>query len=273
MSLNTIVKKIAKRKEIESKPPVLIDIGASGELNSVWKRIAPFSICIAFDADKREFDYIEKTDSVFKKQYVVNKIVVASADKKQAPFYLTKSPFCSSLLKPDLESLKDFQFSDLFEIQETVEIDVIELKDVLSQLNLTYIDWFKTDSQGTDLRLFKSLVKELQDRVLVLELEPGLIDAYKNEDKAIDVMNYMEKQPFFITDYTVKGALRIPAQSFNEVFKNDFLKKMATHTHKIMPSWVEMGYMNKLDDPNFTSREFLLSWLYATLKEHHDIAY
>lgn len=273
MSLSTLVKKIANREEIKSKPPILMDIGASGELNAVWKIIAPFSICIAFDADKREFDYIEKTDSAFKKQIVVNKIVVAAADKKQEPFYLTKSPFCSSLLKPDLESLKNFQYSDLFEIQQTVEIDVIELKEILAQLKLTYIDWFKTDSQGTDLRLYKSLTKELQDKALVVEFEPGLIDAYQNEDKAIDVMNYMEKQPFFITEYIVKGALRIPASSFNSVFKNSFSKKVATHTHSIIPGWVEMVYMNKLENTDFTTREFLLGWLYATLKEHHDVAY
>jgi len=52
-------------------------------LNPVWEKIAPFSICIAFDADKREFDYIENANSVFKKQYIFNKIVVAASDKPQ----------------------------------------------------------------------------------------------------------------------------------------------------------------------------------------------
>ncbi len=93
MNLAQIIEKIASTEEVKNNPPVLIDIGASEKLNSIWAKIAPFSICIAFDADKREFDYIEKNDSVFKKQYVFNKIVVASSDKPKKSFYLTHNPY------------------------------------------------------------------------------------------------------------------------------------------------------------------------------------
>ena len=273
MRLSTIIKKIASRKEIQSKPPVLIDIGASEKLNSIWKTIAPFSICIAFDADKREFDYIEKSESVFKKQYVFNKIVVASTDKKTQPFYLTQNPYCSSLLMPDAESLKQFHYSGLFEIKEVVEIDVIELKSVLSQLNIDYVDWFKTDSQGTDLRLYASLNKGIQNTALVLEFEPGFMDAYIGEDKLLDVLNYMEKKNFFLTNFTVKGALRLGKDAFDKIFKSKLQKKIGDHIHDKAPGWVEMVYMNKLDEETFTAREFMLSWLFSTLLNHHDIAF
>ncbi len=273
MRLSTLVKRIASREEIQLKPPVLIDIGASEKLNSIWEVIAPFSICIAFDADKREFDYIEKSDSVFKKQYVFNKIVVASTDKKTQPFYLTQNPYCSSLLKPDMESLKQFHYSGLFEIKEVLEMEVIELKSVLAQLNMNYVDWFKTDSQGTDLRLFRSLSQEIQDNALVLEFEPGFMDAYIGEDKIVDVLNYMEKKHFFLTNFTVKGALRLGKKAFDNIFKTAKMKKVGSHIHDKAPGWVEMMYMNKLDMETITAREFMLSWLFATLHNHHDIAF
>ena len=273
MKLSTIIKKIASREDIQSKPPVLIDIGASEKLNVIWKTIAPFSICIAFDADKREFDYIEKSDSVFKKQYVFNKIVVASTDKKTQPFYLTQNPYCSSLLKPDAESLKQFHYSGLFEIKEILEIEVIELKSVLSQLNINYVDWFKSDSQGTDLRLYASLNNQIQNNALVLEFEPGFIDAYIGEDKLVDILNYMEKKNFFLTNFTVKGALRIGKEAFENIFKSDRMKKIGSHIHDKAPGWVEMVYMNKLAGEIFTAREFMLSWLFSTLHNHHDIAF
>ena len=60
MRLDSIIKKIALHKDVVAEPPILIDIGASGKLNSMWSKIASFSICIAFDADKREFEYIEQ---------------------------------------------------------------------------------------------------------------------------------------------------------------------------------------------------------------------
>lgn len=273
MRLATIIKKIALHKEVVSNPPVLIDIGASGKLNSIWKQIAPFSICIAFDADKREFDYIENKESVFLKQFVFNKIVVASSDKPKQPFYLTQNPYCSSLLPPDTESIKEFHFSDKFEIKETLEIDVIELKDVLAQLKINGIDWFKTDSQGTDLRLYKSVTEEIQNKMLVLEFEPGFMNAYLGEDKIVDVMNYMEKKQFILTNFTIKGSLRLPKVDFDRILKSNLSKKISSHTYKKTPGWAEMIYLNKMQNSSFTPREFLLAWLFATLQDHHDLAF
>jgi hypothetical protein len=273
MNLSQLIQKIASTEEVKNNPPVLIDIGASEKLNSVWAKIAPFSICIAFDADKREFDYIEKNDSVFKKQYVFNKIVVASSDKPKQPFYLTSNPYCSSLLKPDAESLKQFHISNLFEINQIVEIDVMELKNVLAQLNISIVDWFKTDSQGTDLRLYASLTEQQQNKMLVLEFEPGFMDAYLGEDKLLDVMNHMKGRPYFLTTLTIKGGLRITYNVFTRLFKSNTSKKIASHTHKKTPGWAEMVYMNTLEDSTFSKREFMLGWLFATLQDHHDVAH
>lgn len=273
MRLADIIKKIAFHEEVVSKPPVLIDIGASGKLNSIWKQIAPFSICIAFDADKREFDYIENQESAFKKQFIFNKIVVASSDKPKQPFYLTQNPFCSSLLVPNTDSLKEFHISDKFNIKETLEIDVIQLDDVLAQLKINAIDWFKADSQGTDLRLYKSLSEEIQNKTLVLEFEPGFMNAYLDEDKIVDVMNYMEKKSFILSSFIIKGSLRMPKLDFDRILKSSFAKKIASHTYKNTPGWAEMVYLNTLKNKAFTSREFLLAWLFATLQDHHDLAF
>jgi len=51
------------------QPPVLIDIGASGEINAKWRKIAPYSICLAFDPDTREFNITEEKNSGYKKIY------------------------------------------------------------------------------------------------------------------------------------------------------------------------------------------------------------
>ena len=41
--------------EIQKKIPVLIDIGASGTIHEKWETLAKYSVCIAFDADSRDF--------------------------------------------------------------------------------------------------------------------------------------------------------------------------------------------------------------------------
>ena len=42
---------------------------------------------------------------------------------------------------------------------------------------LDYIDWYKSDSQGTDLRIFDTLLDVVKDRVLAVDFEPGILDA------------------------------------------------------------------------------------------------
>ena len=56
----------------------------------------------------------------------------------------------------------------------------------MDRLSLSGIDWLKTDSQGTDLRIFNSLRPEVRSRVLAIDIEPGLIDAYVGEDLFVD---------------------------------------------------------------------------------------
>ena len=118
--------------------------------------------------------------------------------------------------------MKDFHFADKFAVKEKIELEVIELKNVLGQLGINRVDWFKTDTQGTDLRLYKSLGDTLQDKVLALEFEPGFMDAYIGEDKILDVLNYLDKKPFILVDFITKGALRIPKADFDHTFKSNF---------------------------------------------------
>src|SRR3972149_3308058 len=101
--MKKIIKKIFSRPELINQPPVLIDIGASESLNSKWKKIAKYSWCIAFDADERDFQFIEKEQSRFRKLFVYNCIAL-DKDQNKSDFFLTSSPYCSSVLQPDLVS-------------------------------------------------------------------------------------------------------------------------------------------------------------------------
>ena len=105
-----IIKKVLESPFFQNKPPVLIDIGASGEINQKWKLIAPYSVCIAFDADDREFHVTEHTNRTYKKLISFNRIVTSQPTDK-ATFFLTASPYCSSLLQPQQEQLEPWILS------------------------------------------------------------------------------------------------------------------------------------------------------------------
>lgn len=246
------------------QPPVLIDIGASGEINAKWKEIAPYSICIAFDADDREFHITEQTNKSYKKLITFNRIVTATPEE-QANFYLTASPFCSSLLQPDTEKLKPWMFSELFTIEKTSKLPAITIQSALQQANITYIDWFKTDTQGTDLRLFTSLPDQLKTGVMAAELEPGILDAYKEEDKLFAVMQEMQKAGLWLSSMTVKGTQRLSSG-----YARNFGKFISKRLIRTTPGWAEVTYLRNLS--SLPPRQILLLYVFALIEKQYGFA-
>ena len=268
----SIIDTILSRPEFLARPPVLVDIGAAGEIDRKWRQIAPYSVCIAFDADDREMGYVVRETSGYRKLYVYNCIVTDSA-AGEAEFFLTGSPQCSSLLEPRQEPLENWAFGDYFRIERKVRLKTIALPEVLAELAIDKVDWFKTDSQGTDLRLFKSLGDDRIARVLAAEFEPGIIDAYRGEDKLWSLLAYMEDKPFWMTALKIKGSQRVSKQ-IGERRLNPLERRFLPALLKTSPGWGEVAYLNTFGgDPKFLDlRDYLLGWIFAFTEEQYGFA-
>jgi len=246
------------------QPPVLIDIGASGEINAKWKKIAPYCICLAYDADDREFHVTEETNKAFKKLITFNRIVTASA-MEGADFYLTASPYCSSLLSPNQEKLAPWIFSPLFLVERVTRMPSVTIESSLQRANINYIDWFKTDTQGTDLRLFTSLPSHLQSGILAAEFEPGIIDAYDQEDKLYAVMQEMHKRAYWLSSMEVKGVQRLHID-----YAKQFGSFMGKRAIRRTPGWAEVTYLGQ---PKMRScRQLLLLFVFALIEKQYGFA-
>ncbi len=204
MNFRRIIDELFSLDELTNHPPVLIDIGASESTHKLWKMFSRYSICIAYDADDRQIGYTEKVTKNFKKLYVYN-CIVTNKDDSKTEFFLTESPFCSSTLEPDTESLKVWAYAGKFKVIDKIEINAKNLNESLEEVNIEKVDWFKSDSQGTDLRLFNSLSKELSEKIIVAEFEPGFINSYKGEDKLSDILKDFENRQFWLSEITIKG--------------------------------------------------------------------
>lgn len=266
------IERIMNTPEILARPPVLLDIGASEGIHPAWRPIARYCIGITFDPDAREYSEA-KLKKYFRQLYSFDCVVSVEA-KKQVDFFLTQSPYCSSLLEPDIPRLKDWAFAPLFTVERTSKVKAKTLKQVLKEIDVDYVDWFKVDSQGLDLRLFKSLGEKQCQRIIVAEFEPGIIDAYKSEDKLYEILIFMGTSGFWLSDMTVKGSQRITATTLATLFPNSLKRKLAMFSHKTSPGWAELLYLNTFSNQKlFSKREYLLGWLFATLQNQHGFAY
>ena len=266
-----IIDKILSRNEFKIDPPVLIDIGASGFLPKEWTRIAKYSVCIAFDADEREVGYIVNEKTKYKKLYTYNCIVSDKKGKKDR-FFLTDFPYCSSRLEPNTSNLKNWDYSDLFNVKKVVTLNSITMPAVLTELHITRVDWFKADSQGTDLRLFKSLGETIIKKVLVADFEPEIIEAYKGEDRLDKILAYMDNFPFFISDMKPLGSIRISQKVVSTKF-SAFERRILNLISKKSPCWIGLSYLNTFKNTRiFSKRDLLLEWIFSFIKNQMSFA-
>lgn len=269
MGKNKMIETILKLKCFEEKPPVLVDVGASGGLHQIWKKIAKNSICIAFEPDEREVKITNKSVKDFKSFIIINRIVCEKEGIKS--FHLTKSPFCSSCLKTDLKSLSPYDIKSYFEIEKKIKLKSTTINSVLKTNQLNYIDWFKTDSQGTDLRIYSSITPQIRERILVAEFEPGIMDAYIGEDKLYGIMEFFNNKDFWCDECRVKGMRRLKEETKKKYFRfvsdrlfNAFLKPSAF--------WAEISYTNQMRKSSFDKRDYLLMIVFAILKKQYGFA-
>ena len=258
-----MIYKILKNKVFEKKPPVLIDVGASDEINSSWKKISKYSICLGFDTNIQN----NKNDNSYKKFYLIQSLI---SNKNEKNFYFTFDKNCSSSLKPINKDIKKYLFNKKFVIKKTKKLKYITLNSVLKNYKISYIDWFKTDTQGTDLRIFKSLNQNIKKKILIAEFEPGFENVYTNEDTVADVVKYMIKD-FFIDSFKVKGDYYFNKKKTKLKFLNKLQNRFFHLFNKKQIVWANITFINKLKS-KFSKRDILLYIVIQILRKNYLIA-
>ena len=238
-------------------------------MNSAWRALAKYSICIAFDADDRGMDQTHRDSKFYKHLHVCNRILTSGAETT-SDFYLTHDAPCSSMLPPDTEGLSAWEFADRFLVVEKQTVPTTNLQTVLTQLNLDRVDWFKTDSQGIDLRLFLSLGDALIQRVIIAEFEPGIINAYEGDDKLWTLMSCMHDRGFWLSDMSVLGSTRIRKDLMSCFTRLE--RNYMVHLLKTSPGWAEVAYMNSFSGNELGKRAYLLGWVCASIKRQYGFA-
>lgn len=268
------IEQVLKGSMFANRPPVLVDVGASGAPPSVWRPIARHSLYVGFDPDARDFH--ETDDGGFARRIVINKAVV-SAPAIATDVFLTSFPHCSSTLPPDRDALQHYLFSNLFAVEQTVNVSATTLPEIISELNLSNFDWLKLDTQGTDLRLFNSLPAPQRDRLLAVDVEPGFIDAYIGEDLFIDSHRAIISEGFWLSRLEVLGNIRLRRDTLAHILHRDarLSEKKVAAAVRPSPCWCEARYLRTVEslaERNCGERDYLLLWIFALLDEQFGFA-
>lgn len=255
--------------------PVLVDVGASGKPPEIWEPIAPRSVYIGLDPDGRQTQADGR--GRFHKTFFVPEAVTWEANKEELSFYLTRAPYCSSALKPEALALENHLFADLFAVEEETKVAARPLDHVLDSLEIAQLDWLKTDSQGLDLRLFNGLRESRRARILALDIEPGLIDAYQGEDLFADAHKDLVTQGFWLSDLQVNGTVRMRQTTLKRLLAAYPELDYAGLERGLKPSpgWCNARYLRTLEwleQQQAGPREYALLWIFAVLDRQFGFA-
>lgn len=252
--------------------PVLIDVGASGEPPEIWRSIAEFSTYVGFDPDSREI----KHDAVrgYRSGIVINKALTADPSANTVTFYLTRSPYCSSMLPPESQALAKYSYWELFEVERTATVAATTLTKVLAEQLLAQVDWLKLDSQGADLRIYLSLNEKTRHRVLAVDMEPGLLDAYRGEDLFVDVHRQLKAEGFWLSHLNVLGVPRISRSAMQalKIRTSGGLPSLASGALRTSPGWCEARYLRTTEwfaANDYGERELILAWIFALIDKQY----
>ena len=256
------IESIAKLLHEFSLTPILVDVGASGNPPLVWRPISKQSVYIGFDPDRREMKDI--AEGIFKRTVIVNKAVTDQADAEQIHFYLTRSPFCSSTLRPNPAVLSDYVFAELFAVEREVDVPATTLDQLLDELHFPHIDWLKLDTQGTDMLLIKSISENRFSRLLALDIEPGLMSYYIGENLFCELHPYLVESGFWLSNMKVEGAARMRPETLQSLGKLTKKWLRFEESLKRSPGWIEARYLRDLEHIH-THDQHLTLWVFALL--------
>jgi FkbM family methyltransferase len=249
-------------------PLVLVDVGASGGPPRIWHRLAKHAVFVGFDPDAREIN--ESHAGGFARAVYVNKAVTGTSTGS-VRFYLTRSPYCSSTLKPDTRVTESFLSADSFLIEGERTMPAVTVADALASLGHAHVDWLKLDTQGTDLSIFRSIPDQMRDGILAADLEPGLRGAYVGEELFSEVHRVMLREGFWLSRMDVLGLPRMRKSTLDRLTAAGHLTEgMVEQTVRKTPGWVECRYLRTIEslaEREAPQRAYALLWSFAFIDQ------
>ena len=178
--------------DLLEKPIVLIDIGAVGNPPPHWLPLKDQISLFGFEPNKEECKKLNAAGCGYRKSEFLPYAIGEYNEKR--PFYITDYHECCSLLKPNFEWLKRFEYGSFFHVNRTRETETLPLNSI-EKLSDIRIDAIKIDAQGNELPILKG-AGSILDHVFLIEIETGLHKNYEDETTFDELYPYLNQKGF-----------------------------------------------------------------------------
>jgi FkbM family methyltransferase len=252
----------------------LVDVGASLEPFPPFRPLLGHATYVGFDPDRRE---MHTEASASGRLVIVDKAVVADADRPTARFFLTRNPTASSTLRPLADAVAPYLHAYRYEVVDEAEVPATTLAGALEAAGLDRVDWVKLDTQGTDLRLLDSLDESLFSTLMAVDAEPGFDQHYETEDTFGDLHREMVGRGFWLADLELTRAVRLRRSTFDAALgaRTKLGRMRYEFTLKTSPTAAGPRYLRtlaSLDKAGAPRDDYLRLWACAFFSGTHPYA-
>ena len=176
----------------------MLDLGSGGGLDAKWAGLSSVCNLVGFDPNEQECRRMEQAPHALRSARYLP-YAVGERDGTQT-LYLTRSPWCSSLLKPRPDWLARLEFGHLFEVVGKEEVNVVSLATV-KEVQERDFDVVKVDVQGMELPILRNSGRVLE-QAFAVETETGFVQNYEGETTFGEIDVFMRSQGFRLFDLT-----------------------------------------------------------------------
>jgi len=173
----------------------IVDIGASGGVDSRWRDFTSMCTGILFEPDPREYDVLKKSSD--------NNLIVLNTALSDSPgdikFHLCKKQQVSSVYQPNFEILDKYPDSSRFKVEKIIKIKADTLDNQLKKNKINEIDFIKIDTQGYELSILQG-ADFYMDKAIGLQIEVEFEQMYENQPLFADVDAFVRSKGFKLFD-------------------------------------------------------------------------
>ena len=180
---------------LENNQLIIVDIGASGGIDTRWKNLTSSFKCILFEPDQREY-------SILKENSGSNLIVLNSAlsdSSKKVEFHLCKKQEVSSIFPPNFDFLNKFPDAERFEVKKNISLNTDTLNNQLIKNGIDEVDFIKIDTQGYELPILQGSFDYL-DSAIGMEIEVEFVEMYQDQPLFDEVNGFVKNKGFSLID-------------------------------------------------------------------------
>ena len=180
---------------LEDNPLFIIDVGASGGIDSRWSDFTCHYKSVLFEPDKKEYQRIKSNAGD-------NSIVLQTAlldMKKETDFYICKNQELSSVYLPNFKVINNYNNPGRFEVIDKIRLTTDKLDNVLKKNKIKNSDFIKLDTQGSELSLLNGS-KDYLEHTIGLQVEAGFVELYDQQPLFNDVDMFMKSMNFQLID-------------------------------------------------------------------------